>query len=102
MLHLRPAILLLREQIEAGDRGGSHEFVDTILRYNDVNILRDAANVAVPPDRPSTTNDRFAIARPKYLVQRSNHSPVPARQILRLEHSISPLPKGVGQFKLAP
>jgi hypothetical protein len=54
----------------------------------------------MPPHGPTASDDRFAITRLEYLIERVNDAAITAGQVLRFKHARPPGKQGVGEFKL--
>jgi hypothetical protein len=87
---LGPPTSVGQEDFKAAHRRRLKDVVNAIARQHDIDILRDAAHVAMSPHGPAADDDGLAAARREHLIERLDHSPIPARQVLRFKHARPP------------
>jgi hypothetical protein len=88
MSELRPSTSRLNQLLESTNAGSLEKIVNTSRRHDNIDVLSHAADVTVPPYRPSATDQRLAIACAQNLIKCAHNAPVPARQVLRLQHVV--------------
>lgn len=108
-VHVHPGLLVVelgpetappRRHLESVHGGHSQEFVQVLGRHDDVDVLRDAAEVSVTPDGPAAGNDGLSADRLQNVIEGVNHATVAAGQILGVQHMFSPGAQHVGQCEL--
>ena len=87
--HFGPATRLVRKNLESGDSGHPHEFVDPVGGERHIDIDSHAGGEPVSPHRPSAAEHRFDSGRSQNAVNRLNHTAVTAGQVLRFQHVVA-------------
>ena len=99
-MELRPPPGGRREDLKAADCGGAKKVLQLVSRYDDVDVLRHPADIAVTPHGPAAADHGFAITRTNHQIERLNDSAIAAGQVLRFEHPRPPGEQRVGKFQL--
>ena len=78
----------------------AEQFFDARGGHDDVHVLGHPPQVAVPPNGPSTGHDRLGVGNFQEVVQRSDDTPVAARQVLWLEHRVPSGAQRIAELQL--
>jgi hypothetical protein len=92
---LGPAAFRLLKRLEPGDAGHAHEFLNTIARQHNVDVLRHPADKAMPPDRPASCHNGWTLQDVQQVINRLHDTTIATRQVLWRKHGAPPCAQSI-------